>query len=108
MAAKTGQALVLSEEQCLEADREFVQFYHRRICWLTLRHYARALADAIRDVRDRLPTLDGNSNPARIAFLMVAYDSPRLPIDGAIQRFVQLGRLASWAAAQKGSNSPSP
>lgn len=36
----------LSEEECLEADREFVQFYHRRVCWLTLRKYARAVADA--------------------------------------------------------------
>lgn len=36
----------LSEEECLEADREFVQFYHRRVCWLTLRQYARAVADA--------------------------------------------------------------
>jgi len=36
----------LSEEQCQEVDREFVQFYHRRVCWLTLREYARAAADA--------------------------------------------------------------
>jgi hypothetical protein len=37
---------VLTEEQCLEADREFVQFYHRRLCWLALHEYARAVADA--------------------------------------------------------------
>jgi hypothetical protein len=36
----------LNEEQCLEVDREFVQFYHRRVCWLTLRQFARAVADA--------------------------------------------------------------
>jgi len=36
----------LSERHCQEVDREFVQFYHRRICWLTLRRYARAMADA--------------------------------------------------------------
>jgi hypothetical protein len=36
----------LSERQCVEVDREFVQFYHRRICWLTLKEYDRALADA--------------------------------------------------------------
>ncbi len=36
----------MTEEQCLEADREFVQFYHRRVCWLTLREYGRAVADA--------------------------------------------------------------
>ncbi len=36
----------LSSEQCMDADREFVQFYHRRICWLSLREYRRAAADA--------------------------------------------------------------
>lgn len=36
----------MSEEQCREVDREFVQFYHRRVCWLTLREYTRAVADA--------------------------------------------------------------
>src|SRR5262249_30416632 len=44
--AKRDPDMVLTEEQCQEADREFVQFYHRRLCWLTLRHYARAVADA--------------------------------------------------------------
>jgi hypothetical protein len=37
---------VLTEEQCQEADREFVQYYHRRLCWLALHDYARAVADA--------------------------------------------------------------
>ena len=27
-----GDEFVLSEEQCSEIDREFVQFYHRRVC----------------------------------------------------------------------------
>lgn len=36
----------LSDEQCDEADREFVQFYHRRICWLSLREFSRAAQDA--------------------------------------------------------------
>jgi len=36
----------LNAESCQEADREFVQFYHRRICWLSLREYRRAVADA--------------------------------------------------------------
>jgi len=42
----SGEDFVMSEEQCLEADREFVQFYHRRICWLALRHYDEAVRDA--------------------------------------------------------------
>ena len=37
---------VLTEEQCFEIDREFLQFYHRRICCLALREFARAVADA--------------------------------------------------------------
>ena len=26
----------LTEDECMEVDREFMQFYHRRICWLRL------------------------------------------------------------------------
>lgn len=37
---------VMDEDQCFEADREFVQFYHRRISWLRLQHYHRAVEDA--------------------------------------------------------------
>src|SRR5262245_14160405 len=46
VADRGGQAFVLSEEQCEEADREFIQYYHRRICWLALRNYSQAIADA--------------------------------------------------------------
>jgi UvrB/uvrC motif len=46
LADRGGQVFVLSEEQCEEADREFIQYYHRRIGWLTLRNFARAMADA--------------------------------------------------------------
>ena len=37
---------VMDETQCAECDREFVQFYHRRICWLGLQEYAKAVEDA--------------------------------------------------------------
>jgi hypothetical protein len=36
----------LTEEQCFEVDREFLQFYHRRVCWLAIREFQRAIADA--------------------------------------------------------------
>ncbi len=49
--AEREPQMVLSEEQCQEADREFVQFYHRRLCWLALRDYARAVADADHTLR---------------------------------------------------------
>jgi len=45
-ADRAGHEFSLSEEQCEEADREFVQYYHRRVGWLTLRNYGRAIADA--------------------------------------------------------------
>src|SRR5215470_2718709 len=43
---RSNHPFVLSEEQCQEADREFIQFYHRRICWMALGNFARAIADA--------------------------------------------------------------
>jgi hypothetical protein len=36
----------MSPEHCTKADREFVQFYHRRVAWLALMRYDRALRDA--------------------------------------------------------------
>jgi hypothetical protein len=46
LARNQGDSFVLSEAQCLEIDREIVQFYHRRICSLALRQFGWALADA--------------------------------------------------------------
>jgi len=45
-AVKLGDEFELTEEQCNEIDREFVQYYHRRICWLRLQQYRKAVADA--------------------------------------------------------------
>jgi len=45
-AQRGKRTFKLSEEQCVDADREFLQYYHRRICWLALRNYDRAIADA--------------------------------------------------------------
>jgi len=36
----------LDEEQCTEVDREFMQFYQRRVGWLALREFDRAVRDA--------------------------------------------------------------
>ncbi len=38
--------LVLTDDQCAGVDREFVQYYHRRICWLALREFGQAVTDA--------------------------------------------------------------
>ncbi len=43
---RSGKTFQLDEDQCQEADREFVQYYHRRVCWLALQKYSRAVADA--------------------------------------------------------------
>jgi hypothetical protein len=43
---REGDAFRLSKDQCGEADREFVQYYQRRLCWLSLREYRRAARDA--------------------------------------------------------------
>lgn len=46
LAFKDGQAFRLDDERCTQIDREFVQFFHRRICWLALRDFERAVRDA--------------------------------------------------------------
>ncbi|HEY2881074.1 MAG TPA: UvrB/UvrC motif-containing protein [Pirellulales bacterium] len=46
LAREEADEFELSREQCAEADREFVQFYHRRICWLSLRKFTEAARDA--------------------------------------------------------------
>jgi len=46
LAVHRGDDFLLTEEQCAEVDREFVQFYQRRLCWLALREFDRAVHDA--------------------------------------------------------------
>ncbi len=41
-----GEAAALTEEECDEVDREFLQYYHRRVCWLALREFDKAVQDA--------------------------------------------------------------
>lgn len=45
-AKKERREFRLSSDQCSEADREFVQFFQRRIAWLALHEFDRAIADA--------------------------------------------------------------
>lgn len=51
LAFEEGAEFELDEERCSEIDREFYQFYHRRIAWLTLKEYDRAVADADHTLR---------------------------------------------------------
>jgi hypothetical protein len=41
-----GESFALTEEDNIEVDREFMQFYHRRMCCLALREFRQAVADA--------------------------------------------------------------
>ena len=50
-AFQEGTEFALGEARQQEVDREFFQFYHRRICWLTLNEYERAAADAEHSLR---------------------------------------------------------
>lgn len=43
---RDGKEFVLTEEHQVEIDREFLQYYQRRICWLSLRQFGRAVQDA--------------------------------------------------------------
>ena len=45
-AENAGEDYQFSEDECFEIDREFVQFYHRRVCWLQLRRFDMAIKDA--------------------------------------------------------------
>src|SRR6056297_3481856 len=53
--------ITLTESECNEVDREFMQFYHRRICWLRLQYYRRAVMDA--DHTLALMDLSSKSSP---------------------------------------------
>lgn len=49
-----GDDLVLTDEECMEVDRELVQFYHRRVCWLRLERYR----EVVKDVEHALSLMD--------------------------------------------------
>jgi hypothetical protein len=46
LTVKEGESFALDDRRCVEIDREFVQFFHRRVAWLALREFDRAVADA--------------------------------------------------------------
>ncbi len=45
-SGQQGVDYLFSADECAEADREFVQYYHRRICWLAMREFRKAVRDA--------------------------------------------------------------
>lgn len=51
LEARTPRRFRLTEQHCGEMDREFLQYYHRRICWLALREFAHVVEDADHTLR---------------------------------------------------------
>jgi hypothetical protein len=51
LESRTPQRFRLSVDQCGEMDREFLQYYHRRICWLALREFRHVVVDADHTLR---------------------------------------------------------
>lgn len=49
--ASNVEEMSMTDDQCSETDREFVQFYHRRICWLSMREFDKARRDADHTLR---------------------------------------------------------
>jgi hypothetical protein len=45
-AAGSKPPWMMSAHHCAEADREFIQFDHRRVAWLALRRYEKVMQDA--------------------------------------------------------------
>jgi len=43
---REGSDWQMDDEQCAEVDREFIQFYHRRVSWIKLNKYRHAVQDA--------------------------------------------------------------
>src|SRR5262245_6461701 len=50
-AFNEGTQFELNDERRTQIDREFYQYYHRRVCWLSLQDYPRAAADAEHTLR---------------------------------------------------------
>lgn len=57
LSFEEGDKFQLDDDRCTEIDREFYQFYHRRISWLTLKKYP----EAIRDAKHTLALMDFSS-----------------------------------------------
>ncbi|MBN2022177.1 MAG: UvrB/UvrC motif-containing protein [Pirellulales bacterium] len=46
LAIGQGDSFEINQAQSVEVDREFQQYYQRRLCWLALHEFRRALSDA--------------------------------------------------------------
>jgi hypothetical protein len=93
-AFQEGESFELTEERRLEVDREFLQFYHRRICWLTLQEYGRAAADAEHTLR----LMDFSSANASDRQWAVMHEQYR--------PFVMFHQVQASALVQLGANDP--
>lgn len=93
-AFQEGEKFELSEPRRLEVDREFYQFYHRRICWLSLQEYGRAAADAEHTLR----LMDFSSANATDRQWVMMHEQYR--------PFVMFHQVQASALVQLGANDP--
>ncbi len=89
-----GDDFELDDEQYVEVDREFVQFYHRRICWLKLQHYQ----EAVRDADHTLSLMDFCGKHATDESWVVSHEQYR--------PFVLFHRIQAAALAELGESGP--
>jgi hypothetical protein len=93
-AFEEGQQFELSDERRVEIDREFYQYYHRRICWLALQDYARAAADAEHTLR-LMDFTSANANDRQWAVMHEQY-----------RPFVMFHHVQSQALTKLQANDP--
>ena len=74
----------LTEAECMEVDREFMQFYHRRICWLRLQYYHRAVMDA--DHTLQLMDVSEKMSKEEVKYIVFAEDSTAMMQESLIQQ----------------------
>lgn len=115
----------MGEEQCVEADREFVQFHHRRAAWLALQKYDRALADADHTLtlmdfvcrhagsadyiasHERLRGLVVFQRTRAAAALALEHDKPDDAIDAIREGSARLTALQkAWESDKEGDDDP--
>jgi len=94
LALEEGDTFELDEQQCNEIDREFYQFYHRRICWLTLKRYR----EAVEDARHTLKLMDFSSAYAPDAEWALLHEQYR--------PFVMFHKIQAAALVELDKNDP--
>ena len=104
---------VLDEDQCRDADREFMQFYHRRVCWMAVGEYLNAVRDADHTlafmdfVRDHSPNEEFTRAHEHYRGFVLFHRTQAAAADKA-EKGTPPGRWRPSAAGRKRSSRTSP